>query len=327
MPNQTPHKVIKFILKILLCGLSMVVGNMLGGWVSVALRIEQPKFPEPLDLRALGALGFAAAVILSVGLTTLCRWLRGSRSARFASIAWFVYAWLGINNTIEASVFTSIGGQVAMLVTMLFGSLSLAGAIVALFPGSGSGQAFGENLLAFFDNRTVAEWSLRLSAAVLIFPIVYFVFGTPVGLVVGKLYRAQSFGLRMPSSLTMLLGLQCARSLVSLSAALPLLVLWTGSRPRFAWTFGVVLFAASGLYGLLQALWMPWTLRGIHATELLLDSLSYGWVIALLLLMRSPDDTTRATLTTSDIPSVSGTAANCANSFAAARNGNASAGT
>jgi hypothetical protein len=44
------------------------------------------------------------------------------------------------------------------------------------------------------------------------------------------------------------------------------------------------LFVVFGLYGLLQAFWMSWPMRGIHTVELLLESLAYGWLLAALLL-------------------------------------------
>jgi hypothetical protein len=75
-----------------------------------------------------------------------------------------------------------------------------------------------------------------------------------------------------------------------LLAVLPLLVIWPGSRQRFAWIFGLNLFVVAGLYGLIQAYWMPWTLRSIHTVELLLDSVAYGWLVAALLLPRATAD-------------------------------------
>jgi hypothetical protein len=51
---------------------------------------------------------------------------------------------------------------------------------------------------------------------------------------------------------------------------------------------GLSLFVVSGLYGLMQAFWMPWAMRGLHAVELLLDSLAYVWLLAVLLLSHAP---------------------------------------
>jgi len=279
---------IKYVGKILLCALSLVIGTMIGGTVSTVLRLGQPRPPEPVDMQLMGILCFISGIIISVVLAELSRSLPGKRRARFAAIAWFVFAWLGINNTIEASIFTTMGGGPSVIVTMLFPSLFVAGAVVLLFGGREAGTSFSSNLRRFFVNRTAAQWTIRLSAAVLAFPIIYFLFGMPVGLIVGQFYRDHEFGLQMPSSLSVLIGVQIIRSLVSLLAVLPVLVAWPGSRQRFAWTFGLNLFVLSGLYGLIQAYWMPRTMRSIHAVELLFDSLAYGWLLAVLLLPRPP---------------------------------------
>ncbi len=55
------------------------------------------------------------------------------------------------------------------------------------------------------------------------------------------------------------------------------------SRRRLGVTFGLSLFIALGLYGMIQAYWLPWDMRGIHAVEVLVDSLVYGWLIVVLL--------------------------------------------
>ena len=81
--------------------------------------------------------------------------------------------------------------------------------------------------------------------------------------------------------------------MIALLVVLPILVAWPGSRQRFAWTFGLNLFVVAGLYGLIQAYWMPWTMRSIHLVELLLDSVVYGWLLAVLLLPRAPQVTPR----------------------------------
>jgi len=268
--------------KILLCALATVVGTMLGGLAASALPLAQPKLPSQVDAGRLILYTFAGAVVLSVTLTELSRCLRGNRRTRFAVIAWLAYAWLGVNNTIEASIFTTIGGGPFVIVTMLFPCLFAAAAVALLFGGSGTRPP-----VQFFAGQTVVQWAIRLAAAIIVFPVIYFFFGTPVGLIVGKFYQDQAFGLQMPSSLGVLLAVQFVRSLIALLAALPVLIVWSGSRRGFAWTFGLSLFVLSGLYGLIQAYWMPWTLRSIHTIELLFDSLAYAWLVAMLLLPRA----------------------------------------
>jgi len=211
--------------------------------------------------------------------------LPGTRRLRFVIIVWFVFAWLGINNTIEASIFTTLGGGAAMVVTMLFVSVFVAGAVVLLFGNRDRQELFPVAVRGFFDHRTIAQWALRLSLVLLAFPVVYFFFGIPVGLMVGKFYQDQSFDLRLPS-LGVVIGVQFVRSLIALLAVLPILVVWPASRWRFAWIVGLNLFVVAGLYGLIQAYWMPWTLRSIHTVELFLDSMVYAWLVTGLLLPR-----------------------------------------
>jgi hypothetical protein len=278
---------VKYAGKIFLCALSSMIGTFVGGMLSTALRLEQPKLPESVNLPLLGLLCFVAGIVLSVALAALSPSFRGNHASRFAIIAWFVFAWLGINNTIEASIFTSIGGGPTAIVSMLFLSVFVAGAVVLLFTNREREKSFSEVVRRFFHNRTAAQWAIRFSLAVLAFPVVYFFFGMPVGLMVGKFYQAQSFGLQLPS-LDVVIGVQFIRSLIALLTALPILIAWTGSRHGFGWTFGLNLFVVAGLYGIMQAYWMPWTLRSIHTVELFLDSMVYAWLVAALLLPREP---------------------------------------
>ena len=285
--NRNPFNMIKYAGKILLCALSLVIGTLVGGMFSTALQWEQPKLPSPMNLPLLGVLGLDAGIVLALALAALSPRLTGNRGIRFVMIAWFAFAWLGINNPIEACVFTTLGGGPAIAVTMLFPCLFVAAVVALLFGGREAGASMLDDVRQFFAARTTGQWTIRLSLAVLAFPIVYFLFGMPVGLMVGDYYRQQAFGLQMPS-LNVVIGVQFIRSLVTLLAALPLLVAWRGSRSQWGWTFGLNLFVVSGLYGLIQAYWMPWTLRSIHGGELLLDSLAYGWLLSLLLPVGTP---------------------------------------
>ena len=264
-----------------------MVGTFVGGIVSSALHLEQPKLPGPVDTQILGLLCLVGGFILSLALATLSPQLQVKRRPRFAVIAWFVFAWLGINNTIEAGIFTTIGGAPTMIVTMLLLSVSVAGAVVLLFGGREVRTSFSYDFRQFIANRTKAQWAVRMLLAVLAFPVVYFFFGMPVGLMVGKYYQTESFDHQIPS-LGVVIGVQFIRSLIALLAGLPILVVWPGSRQRLAWTFGLNLFVVAGLYGLIQAYWMPWTLRSIHTVELFLDSVVYGGLLAILLLPRVP---------------------------------------
>jgi hypothetical protein len=278
---------VKYIGKICLCAFSTVFGTMLGGVLSRALHLEQPKLPVPLNPQLLGILCLVGGFMLSFFLTMWLPQLPVNRRTRFIVIAWFVFAWMGINNTIEALIFTTIGGGPTIITTMLLQSIFVSGAVALLFGPRQRGESFSGAVRRLFDSRTAAQWTVCLLLMVLAFPVVYFFFGMPVGLMFAKVYQQQSFNLQLPT-LNVLIGVQFIRSLIALLAVLPVLAIWAGSRQRFAWMFGLNLFVVAGLYGLIQAYWMPWALRSVHLVELFLDSMVYAWLVAVLLLPRAP---------------------------------------
>ncbi len=274
-----------YIGKILVCALSVVVGTVLGGMAFTALGLPGPQMPPVVDARLLALSTLVGSVALAIGLAEIARRLRGSFGTRWLIVAWFAYGCLGINNTIEASIFTSIGGGLALAVLWLVACLLSAGVITLLFRNPTPVESFGASVRGFFGGRTVGQWAWRLAAAWLAFPMVYCIFGMPVGLLVQNSYRDQAFGLRLPG-LGVILAVQCVRSIVFLLGALAVFVAWSGLRRRLGVIFGLSLFIVLGLYGLIQAYWLPWGMRGLHTVEILLDSLVYAWLLVRLLVPR-----------------------------------------
>ena len=63
----------------------------------------------------------------------------------------------------------------------------------------------------------------------------------------------------------------------------PVLIAWSGSRLRLAILLGFALFVLVGLFHLIQAYWLPSSLRLVHGVEILSDSLLYAAVLVLLM--------------------------------------------
>jgi len=282
---------ISYIWKILVCALSVVVGTVLGGMMFTALGLPGPQMPPAVDARLLAFWTLVGSVVLSFGLAEIARRLRGSFWTRWLFVAWFAYGCLGINNTIEASFFTSIGGGPALAVLWLVACLLSAGVVTLLFRDPAPAESFGVRVRRFFGGRTFGQWTWRLAAAWLGFPVVYFVFGMPVGLLVQHSYRDQAFGLRLPG-LEVVIAVEFARGIVFLLGATPIFVAWSGLRRRLSVIFGLSLFIVLGLHSLLQAYWLPWGMRGLHTVEILLDSLVYGWLLVRLLVPRNRPQST-----------------------------------
>lgn len=268
--------------KILVGAVAVVLGFGLGGMLSTALALPQPKMPQAVDGRLLVLSTFLGSVVLCVGLVEIARRLQGGFWARWLIVAGFAFGCLGINNTIEAAIFTTIGGWPTLAVLWLVTCLLVTGLIAALFRHPTRDEPLGPNVRRFFAARTLGQWIARFLAAWLAFPVVYFLFGAPVGLLVQEAYRAEAFGLHLPS-LQVIIGVQLVRSVIFLLVSLPVLVAWSESRRRLGLTYGLSMFVVLGLYGMIQAYWLPWDMRCIHAVEILLDSLVYGWLLVILL--------------------------------------------
>jgi hypothetical protein len=109
-----------------------------------------------------------------------------------------------------------------------------------------------------------------------------------VGPFVADAYRAGRFGLVLPG-LGQILSVQFVRSVLFLLASLPVLAAWHGSRLRLALALGAAHFVMVGLFGMLQAYWLPAPMRLIHTAEILVDSVTYAAVLVVLLVRPRED--------------------------------------
>jgi len=278
-------KTITYGLKILAGTLTLSAGLVFGSMLSTALKLKGPQMPVAVDLRVMGLWSLVAGVTMALGVAEIARRLRGGFVSRWLAVSWLTYACAGIAIPMEAAFFTTIGGSSYIAVSWVPASLLLGLMTVLLFQNVTKDVAPRPGARAFFASRTAPEWVVRLMAALLAFPLVYFIFGMMVGLVVESTYREGLFGLRLPT-LGVIIVLQLARGLIVLLASMPILIAWSDSSRKFWITFSLGLFVLLGLYGLMQGYWLPWGMRGLHALEILADSLVYGWVLARLLLTR-----------------------------------------
>ena len=96
-----------------------------------------------------------------------------------------------------------------------------------------------QRLVNFFSAQSPPAWLWRIPAAILAFPLAYFIFGAMIAPIVVPTYRAGIAGLVLPP-LSTILPVQLVRSTLFLLASLPFLILWKGksrltyllSRPR-----------------------------------------------------------------------------------------------
>lgn len=166
---------------------------------------------------------------------------------------------MGLNTAIEAAIFTRFGGWFTFAAFSFLPAVLWAG-VAAYALASSDRAAAHRQLPSDRAARSLSQWACRGLAAIVAFPVVYFFFGTPVGLLVGDYYRREMFGLTLPS-LHVIILVQFLRGALFLLAALPVLLVWTGSQLRFVLIFGLAHFVVTGLFGMVQATWLAGFIR------------------------------------------------------------------
>jgi hypothetical protein len=277
--------IVAFAWKAVVCAIAFSAGSVAGAQVANALGAALPTIPAGVDARLIALFGLIASVMLGPALGPLSTGLGVGFAARWTILAAFTYVCMGLNTAIEAALFTTMGGTSGMLVFNILPALLFGGALAALFPPT-EPAGWGASWRRFWARLPVGRWALRLGAALLAFPAIYFTFGSIVGPFVVDAYRAGQFDLVLPP-LNLILPVQLVRSGFFLAASLPVLIAWRGSRLRLVLALGAAHFALVGLFGLVQAFWLPTPMRLIHGAEILADSLAYG--AALVFLLRPPD--------------------------------------
>jgi hypothetical protein len=273
--------IVSYAWKTLVCAVAYMGGSMLGGGLATALGVGLPSMPGTRPAQ-LALVAFLASLTLGVSLGPLASGLRARYLARFAALALLAYVCLGVNTALETTIFTTIGGAAGMLVVFLPATMACTAVAVALFR-----PATGPDTLPALWSRFTAQfgawsWAWRLVAAIVAFPVVYLVFGMMVGPFVIEAYRNQAYGLTLPGW-GQIIPMQLLRSTLFLVASLPAIVLWGGSRRRLALSLGLANYTFVGLFGMLQAFWLPATMRVAHGAEIGADSFAYAALLVLLL--------------------------------------------
>ena len=114
----------------------------------------------------------------------------------------------------------------------------------------------------------------RILLAFLAFPLIYLAFGRLIAPLVIDYYQQGLFGLSLPDW-NQILPILFVRSFLFLIACLPVLIAWNGSNRGLFLTLGLTLFLLVGGLSMLQAYWMPATLRVVHSLEILADEMVY----------------------------------------------------
>ena len=280
---STRHWLVSWLWKIPVCTLVLVAGQMLGAALVGAAGLELPAMPDAAEPGTLFALSLLAALTVALAMAFMAIGLAGRWWERWLVLGAFLYVVHGVGNAIEASIFTTLGGELATAVLHLPGTWLCALAVALLFPAP-AGETLAARLAGFFRGWPAGKLTLRLGLAVLAFPFFYLLFGMIIAPIVTPHYARLDFLVIPP--MTTILAVLFTRSALFLLVSLPVVAGWRLSRGGLIAALGMGHFVAVGLSGLIQTTFFPAVLRWTHGVEILADSVCYAWALVWLLFVR-----------------------------------------
>jgi hypothetical protein len=244
--------------------------------VLAAMSIPAPQFSQGATPGQQMARALVSAAILVIGLVPLVPRLGGGFVPRWLVLAAFLYSVSAVNNAIEVTIFTRLGGggYVAALAVL---PAFLCTALLATVRPSGAAPA------GLVSQAPAPGLAWRLALAWLAFPAAYLAFGALVSPLVVQSYSVEGGALVLPP-MRVIIGVQAIRSVFFLLPTLAVMERWTGSRLGLWLALGWAHWTLVGLFGLVlpNDLMTP-TLRLVHSLEIGADSFAYtGIVVALL---------------------------------------------
>jgi len=277
MNNESRNPFVGWAWKIPAIAIAYFIGVMISGGVITAAKMPWPAFPQSVSQANEFIIGLIGSILMAICLALLARGIRGSQTVRWLILAIFSYVTFGLNNQIEAAIFTTYGGTATMLIFFILPCAFGAAAAVYLFRP----EHPEESLESVVSKQPLSRWWWRAGVAWIAFPVIYVFFGMLAAPVVVPVYQSQDFGLTLPGFGTMI-PVALVRSALYLAVTIPILVNWSRSRRSLFLSLGIALFAMMGLIGLLSATFFPPVLRVAHSVEILGDAIVYAWLLVAL---------------------------------------------
>ncbi len=225
----------------------------------------------------------------SIGLAAGTAWvvqgLKASTLKRWSVASAFVFVGFALSTTVEAGIYSASDGVILTVLLFLLPCLALSTLQVTLFrvdkeAGPGGTEAPGRE-------PARRDWTWRLAAAVLAFPVVYFVFGIIVSPIVATYYTEGVAGLVLPSTV-LIVGTQILRGILHVAIVLLVMRIWCRSRRQLVMALTAAFFVFVTMYDVVLAYEMPAVLIVTHAVEVLADSFVFSWTVVLLLAPLQP---------------------------------------
>lgn len=274
---QTSDRALGYVWKVAVVAVAYHVGTVVSGALMTSLGMQFPELADYSNQYVGHLLNVIGSILLAVCLALVARGIGGSPATRWLILAVFAYVSYGLNNQLEAAIFTTLGGTGTMILFFILPCALGAAAAVLLF------AAPAEAARRTITDRPLRTWWWRLVLAWLAFPVIYYLFGMLAGPFVVEAYQSGDLPLVLPSQ-AVIIRTVLIRSLLFLVVSAPVLFAWRRSRRSLILALGLSFFMMTGFIGLVTVPGLfPTTVRIAHSVEVLFDSMVYAWVLVALL--------------------------------------------
>jgi hypothetical protein len=228
--------------------------------------------------------------VSSLAMAVFLAWLVPLIRLKLASVALILWAELFaveyMINYIEALFFTTMYAGLADFGVALLRAAVVSGVVAAvaafLFGSRGGTVGLGASLRDYLSTRTRRSWAVRIVVAGLIYFPVYFFFGMLVTPFVLPYYNNPAYGLRIPS-FGVMVPVEILRGFLFALVLLPLMASLGGGRNTKFAALAAMLYIPGGFVALVGNTLLPPQIVPFHGTEILADSIVYGYALSRIL--------------------------------------------
>jgi len=276
-------QLIGYLWKLPLASVVFVIGLTIGGALLPLLGLVPPELPQGVDAGTMGLYFALGSLLFGLALALLAQGVSGSYVLRWFTLTLMMWVAYAVNNVIEGRIYSTFA-VTSSIQSMLYTGLSLllptlgqAAVIAALFEPPSKALRTRERLSAF----PLSGWAWRLAVALVVFPVIYFIFGLLVEPLIREYYVQGQFELALPP-LSVIIPVQLLRSALFLLVSLPVILRWGKSRTALILTLGFALFVFVGGFSMVTTYWFAWQLRLFHSLEILADEMVYALILVTL---------------------------------------------
>lgn len=266
--------------RVVAAGAAHTLGSIAGSGLVGLLSLPTQQVPPGTEYGHQLLLTLLGGIAVAVGLSGMASGLTGRWWQRWTILASFAVVVNGLGTALETRIFTTLGGETALVAATLPSSLLCALVVTRLFPPDQT-EGFLECARKRLAQRPPSVHASRLAVAFLAFPAIYLLFGGAAAPVVTPFYDHLDF-MNIPP-FGVMIETQLARSALFLFVSWPVVLGWTRSRGGLLIALALGHFTMVGLSGLIQTRIFPTTMAYAHGLEILADSLAYAWALTSLL--------------------------------------------